>query len=399
MMGRPRAFLCARRGQELSEQHSLIDAQSAHPPAAAAASRPPLLRIDNVRKRFGGAAAVDGVSLEIGRGEFFALLGPSGCGKSTLLRIIAGFETADEGRILLEGRDIAGEPPHRRPVNMMFQSYALFPHMTVERNIAFGLRQDGMRRREIAERVAEMLALVQLEGLGGRRPHQLSGGQRQRVALARALAKRPKLLLLDEPLAALDKKLRQETQSQLVALQRKLDATFVIVTHDQDEAMMLADRMAVMRQGRVAQLGTPAEIYERPNSRYVAGFIGDVNLIEGTLARRDRNAAQVDAGAAGYFRVASAGGRQVGERVVLATRPEKLRLAREAPDDPAANVVHGVIEEISYLGERTVYRVRSPEGLLLAAAVPNLTREGGPLARGEKVWLTWPAEAGMVLDP
>jgi putrescine transport system ATP-binding protein len=369
------------------------------PEDAAAAVRPPLLRLDNVRRRFGDFLAVDGISLDIARGEFFALLGPSGCGKSTLLRIVAGLETADEGRLLLDGVDIAGTPPHRRPVNMMFQSYALFPHMSVERNVAFGLRQERLGRREVAERVAEMLALVQLEGLGRRRPHQLSGGQRQRVALARALVKRPKLLLLDEPLAALDKKLRQETQSQLKALQRRLGAAFVIVTHDQEEAMTLADRMAVMREGKIAQLGSPAEIYEQPNSRYVASFIGEVNTIEGTLARQDRDGAQVDCGAAGYFRVASARGRSVGDRVALAMRPEKLRLLREAPAEAAANSVHGAIEEIGYLGERTVYRVRVRDGPALAVAVPNLSRASAPLALGEKVWLTWPAEAGILLDP
>jgi putrescine transport system ATP-binding protein len=368
------------------------------PPDLSESVRPPLLRLDNVRKQFGQSVAVADVSLDIKRGEFFALLGPSGCGKSTLLRIIAGLEEPDGGRLLLDGVDVVGQPPHRRPVNMMFQSYALFPHMTVERNIAFGLRQERVRRREIAERVAEMLALVQLEELGRRWPHQLSGGQRQRVALARALIKRPKLLLLDEPLAALDKKLRQETQEQLSALQRRLGATFVIVTHDQDEAMMLADRIAVMREGRIAQVGTPIEIYEKPNSRYVASFIGDVNLIEGTLARRDKGEAQIDCGPVGYFRVTSADTRSVGQRVTLATRPEKLQLMRTAPL-AAANALEGTVQEISYRGERTIYRVRGRDDRMFAAAVPNLSRNGERLARGEQVWATWSPEAGILLDP
>src|SRR5882672_7896563 len=236
----------------------------------------PLLRIEGVVKNFGGFRAVDRLSLEIRAGEFFALLGPSGCGKTTLLRMLAGFETPDEGRILLGGDDIGHVPPYRRPVNMMFQSYALFPHLTVAGNIAFGLKQDRMPRQEIAARVAEMLALVKLEGFGGRKPHQLSGGQRQRVALARSLAKRPKVLLLDEPLAALDKKLREETQFELMDLQKRLGTTFVIVTHDQEEAMTVAHRIAVMDRGRIAQVAPPPDLYEHPNSRWVAGFIGDV---------------------------------------------------------------------------------------------------------------------------
>src|SRR5437764_7564875 len=240
----------------------------------------PLVRFDMVSKRFGGVTAVGMVSLDMFEGEFFSLVGPSGCGKTTLLRLLAGFETPEEGRVLLDGKDLAGVPPHRRAVNMMFQSYALFPHLSVERNVAFGLKQDGLPRAEIAARVADMLALVKLEGFERRKPHQLSGGQRQRVALARALVKRPRVLLLDEPLAALDKKLRGETQFELMHLKDKLGFTFVIVTHDQEEAMTVADRIAVMNHGRLAQVGAPAEVYQRPNSRWVAGFVGDVNLIE-----------------------------------------------------------------------------------------------------------------------
>src|SRR6266436_5341367 len=247
----------------------------------------PLVRFENVSRRFGDVAAVDRLSLDIYRNEFFALLGPSGCGKTTLLRLLAGFERPDEGRIILGGRDIVATPPHRRPVNMMFQSYALFPHLTVAGNIAFGLRQDGLAKSAIAARVDEMLALVKLEGLGARRPDQLSGGERQRVALARPLAKRPQVLLLDEPMAALDKKLREETQFELMDLQARLGTAFVIVTHDQEEAMTVAHRIAVMDHGRLAQVATPPELYEQPTSRWVAGFIGDVNLIEGAVVAAD----------------------------------------------------------------------------------------------------------------
>ncbi len=246
------------------------------------------MRFDAVSKHFAGVTAVDGVSLDIYQGEFFALLGPSGCGKTTLLRMLAGFETPDAGRVLLDGEDLTGVPPHRRPVNMMFQSYALFPHLTVAGNVAFGLKQDGLPKQEIAARIAEMLALLRLEGLETRKPHQLSGGQRQRVALARALVKRPRVLLLDEPLAALDKKLRGETQFELMRLRERLDLTFVIVTHDQEEAMTVADRIGVMNHGRLIQVATPSEIYEQPNSRWVADFIGDVNLIEGRVVEVQR---------------------------------------------------------------------------------------------------------------
>src|ERR1700686_1066840 len=243
----------------------------------------PLLRIEDLSKRFGGSAAVDKLSLDIYQGEFFALLGPSGCGKTTLLRLIAGFERPDSGRIMLDGVDLVSVPPYRRPVNMMFQSYALFPHLNVEANVAFGLKQERLPRREIGQRVADMLAMLKLENFGHRKPHQLSGGQRQRVALARSLVKRPRLLLLDEPLAALDKKLRGETQFELMEIQRRLSLTFVIVTHDQSEAMTVADRIAVMDRGRLMQVAPAAEIYERPRSRWVADFVGDINLFQGRL--------------------------------------------------------------------------------------------------------------------
>jgi len=244
----------------------------------------PIVAFEDVTKRFGDFTAVDRLTLEIFAREFFALLGPSGCGKTTLLRLLAGFEQPDTGRVVLEGEDLAGVPPYRRSVNMMFQSYALFPHMTVAGNVAFGLKQDALPKAEIAARVDEMLGLVQLRPFAGRKPDQLSGGQRQRVALARSLAKHPKVLLLDEPLAALDRKLREETRFELKELQRRLETTFVIVTHDQDEAMTVADRIAVMNGGRLAQVGKPVDVYERPNSRWVAGFLGEVNLIEGHIS-------------------------------------------------------------------------------------------------------------------
>src|ERR1700723_1951927 len=259
----------------------------------------PLLRIDAVVKQFGKFRAVDALSLDIRAGEFFALLGPSGCGKTTLLRMLAGFETPDEGRILLDGRDIAQVLPHQRPVNMMFQNYALFPHLTVRDNIGFGLKRAGMPRSQIDARVAEMVALVKLEGLETRKPDQLSGGQKQRVALARSLARRPQVLLLDEPLAALDKKLRESTQAELLALQRRLGMTFIIVTHDQEEAMTVAGRIGVMDRGRLEQVARPRELYEAPNSRWIAEFVGDVNMFEG----------QISAGEAGRLPVATRGAR------------------------------------------------------------------------------------------
>jgi putrescine transport system ATP-binding protein len=255
----------------------------------------PLIRFDHVTKRFGRTTAVDDLTLDVFERELFCLLGPSGCGKSTLLRLLAGFETVSEGRILLGGQDLVGAPPYRRPVNMMFQSYALFPHLTVARNIAFGLRQDRLPKADIAARVDEMLRLVQLEELGNRYPEQLSGGQRQRVALARALAKRPKVLLLDEPLAALDKKLREETQFELMDLQVRLGTTFIVVTHDQEEAMTMADRMAVMDRGKLVQVGTPGEIYEQPATRFIAEFVGDVNIFEGKVAGREGGLWRIEA--------------------------------------------------------------------------------------------------------
>jgi putrescine transport system ATP-binding protein len=359
----------------------------------------PLLRIEAVSKRFGEVLAVNQLSLEVYQGEFFALLGPSGCGKTTLLRLIAGFELPESGRILLDGLDLAPVPPHRRPVNMMFQSYALFPHLTVEGNVAFGLKQEGLPKSEIAARVADMLALVKLESFGRRKPHELSGGQRQRVALARSLVKRPRVLLLDEPMAALDKKLRGETQFELMDLQRRLGLTFIIVTHDQSEAMTVADRIAVMDRGRLIQVAPPAEIYERPNSRWVADFIGSVNLFEGRVGNDEGT---IEGTALGRLRAAEKINAEPGATVWVAVRPEKVRLTRyevgQHEQTVAENGVAATVVDIGYLGDLSLYRLRSEAGVALQAAIANTE----PLiARGigwnDKVWLSFAPEAAIVL--
>jgi len=323
-----------------------------------------LLEIIEAEKWFGAVTAVDRVSLSVERGEFFALLGPSGCGKTTLLRLIAGFEMPDGGRFLIDGVDVTAVPPYARPVNMMFQSYALFPHLDVAANIAFGLRQEGMERRRREARIAEMLALVQMQGLERRRPHELSGGQKQRVALARALAKTPKLLLLDEPLAALDRKLREETRLELTGIQQRLGTTFLVVTHDQEEALGMASRVAVMNEGRLAQIGAPAEIYEQPNSRFVADFVGAVNLFEGDAMPG-----------------------------LVAVRPEKLRLSVERPE---ALALAATVVSISYQGGQSTVHLETGTGKKLRAHLPSAAARA--LTRGQTVWASWQPEDGVILQ-
>jgi putrescine transport system ATP-binding protein len=339
----------------------------------------PLLRIEGVAKKFGSFRAVDKVSLDIAAGEFFALLGPSGCGKTTLLRMLAGFETPDEGRILLNGQDIAQVMPHERPVNMMFQNYALFPHLNVRDNIAFGLKRAGMAREEINARVAEMVALVKLGGLEKRKPDQLSGGQRQRVALARSLARRPQVLLLDEPLAALDKKLRESTQLELMELQRRLGMTFIIVTHDQSEAMTVASRIGVMDAGRLDQVATPRELYEAPLSRWIAEFIGEVNLFDGQVEQHEHNRLLVSTRDAGTIVVAEPRNPVTKATVSVAIRPEKVKLSRRGPVSDGAgnrsiNRLEGVVADVSYLGGLTVYKVQLDSGAIVRSSMANTAR-------------------------
>jgi putrescine transport system ATP-binding protein len=362
-------------------------------------SAKPYVRIEGVTKKFDDFIAVDDVDLSIYQGEFFSLLGASGCGKTTLLRMMAGFERPTEGRIWIDGVDVTDQPAYERPVNMMFQSYALFPHMTVERNVGFGLRQDGVPKDEIRDRVADVLKLVQLERFARRKPHQLSGGQRQRVALARSLVKRPKLLLLDEPLAALDKKLRERTQFELVNIQETVGITFVVVTHDQEEAMTMSSRIAVMNNGQIVQTGTPAEIYEYPQSRYVSEFIGQINTFEGRIAEDETDHVVIDSDEAGcelYIDHSVPG--IVGQQVWVAVRPEKMTIHRQ-PQPTGRNCVHGRVDEIAYLGNFSTYVVRIDSGREVRVVSPNLTRMVDlPITWEDEVWVTWEPNAGVVLN-
>lgn len=358
----------------------------------------PLLEIRNLTKSFDGQAAVDDVSLTIYKGEIFALLGASGCGKSTLLRMLAGFEQPTQGQIVLDGQDMSNVPPYQRPINMMFQSYALFPHMTVEQNIAFGLKQDKLPSAEIKARVAEMLTLVHMQEFAKRKPHQLSGGQRQRVALARSLAKRPKLLLLDEPMGALDKKLRDRMQLEVVDILERVGATCVMVTHDQEEAMTMAGRIAIMNRGKFVQIGEPEEIYEHPNSRFSAEFIGSVNVFEGVLQERTDDALIIESpGLRHALKVDPDASVVDGVPVYIALRPEKIALCEEAPED-GCNFAVGEVVHIAYLGDLSIYHVKLHSGQMITAQLQNdhRYRKGMP-TWGDEVRLCWDADSCVVL--
>ncbi|MES2280939.1 MAG: polyamine ABC transporter ATP-binding protein [Pseudomonadota bacterium] len=355
------------------------------------------LRTDQLVKRFDGVAAVDDVSLSINKGEIFALLGSSGCGKSTLLRMLAGFETPTSGSVVLGGVDIASMPPYERPINMMFQSYALFPHLNIWDNIAFGLKREGMPKDQIAARVEEMLKLVQLETFAKRKPHQLSGGQQQRVALARSLAKKPQLLLLDEPLGALDKKLRERTQFELVNILESVGVTCVMVTHDQEEAMAMASRIAVMSHGRVLQVGTPREIYEHPNCRFVADFIGNVNLFEGELTLDEVDRCEVTT-AQGLVNVGHGISGSLGMATAVAVRPEKIHISKSRPQDVTVNLFTGRVKEIAYFGSYNTFIVEMQGGRRIKITETNTTRhESSSITWEDDVFFWWDDIAPVVL--
>jgi len=372
-------------------------------PAIAADTRPwrdpaarPFISVRDVVKTFGDFTAVSDVDLDIYKGELFCLLGESGCGKSTLLRMLAGFEVPTKGRIEIDGEDMAQVPPDRRPTNMMFQSYALFPHMTVEKNVAYGLLREGVKKPEAYARALDMLRMVKLEKQARRKPDQLSGGQRQRVALARSLVKRPKLLLLDEPLGALDKKLREETQFELIRIQETLGVTFIVVTHDQDEAMTLATRIGVMKDGMIEQIGEPREIYETPNSRFVADFIGTVNLFEGRVEAAAPDMMRIDTPDLGPVLVSPQTGLSRGQQVWAALRPERFWLTREKPEN-APNAWHGHVEEMGYIGHMSHYRIRLESGVLVRASQSNRLRDEDPISWDEKAWVSVNPAAFRVL--
>src|SRR4051812_43873572 len=359
------------------------------------------VRIENITKRFGDFVAVNNVSLKIYQGEIFCLLGGSGCGKSTLLRMMAGFEEPSSGSIYLDGQDMAGIPPYERPINMMFQSYALFPHMTVEKNIAFGLEQEkGLSRADIATRVTDILEIVKLTPYAVRKPHQLSGGQRQRVALARSLVKRPKLLLLDEPLGALDKKLREATQFELINIQEKLGVTFIVVTHDQEEAMTLASRIGVMNRGEIVQIGTPTEIYEFPMTKFVADFIGSVNMFEGRLVEDLPDRARIHSDELdGVIYIDHGISSAPSATVWAAVRPEKINILRTPPADVSENCAKGVVKEIAYMGDLSIYLVKIDSGKIVRVTLPNVERlsDDERIQWDETVWLTWHSSSPVVV--
>jgi len=360
----------------------------------------PQIVIEGVTKTFSGYAAVDNVSLNIYQGEMFALVGASGCGKTTLLRMLAGFARQSSGRIMIDGVEMSDVPPHERPVNMMFQSYALFPHMTVEGNVGYGIRRLPIPPAEREQRIQQALEMVQLGHLAKRKPHQLSGGQRQRVALARALIRRPKVLLLDEPLSALDKKLREKTQFELIDLQYRVGITFIVVTHDQDEAMALATRIAVMDRGKVLQVGTPSEIYEFPKSRFVADFVGTTNLFEGTVTESAPGIVTVHCAETACDLVIDDLGRfPAGQRVWVALRPEKIRLTKQPPEGGRVNLLRGVVWELGYLGNRSTYRIRMPSGKLVTVQAQNERRTSEwSIDWSDEVYMSWQADAAVILQ-
>jgi putrescine transport system ATP-binding protein len=359
----------------------------------------PQLVIENLSKSYGSFAAVDSVSLKIYKGEIFALVGASGCGKTTLLRMLGGFVAQSGGNILIDGVEMTGVPPHLRPVNMMFQSYALFPHMSVEQNVGYGLRRMALERSEKQQRVQQTLEMVQLGALGARKPHQLSGGQRQRVALARALIRRPKVLLLDEPLSALDKKLRERTQFELIDLQCRVGTTFIVVTHDQDEAMALASRIAVMDRGRVVQVGTPSEIYEFPQSRFVADFVGTTNLFEGTVSECAPGLITVHCEETGCALCVDDVGRfSTGQRVWVALRPEKIRLTKQPVAGERTNQLKGTVWELGYLGNRSTYRIKTSAGKIVTVFAQNERRSSEwSIDWSDEVYVSWDADAALLL--
>ena len=361
----------------------------------------PFIKVQSVSKHFGDFTAVDSVDLDIYKGELFCLLGGSGCGKSTLLRMLAGFETPSSGSIIIDGVNMNDVPPYERPVNMMFQSYALFPHMTVENNVAYGLKRDGMAKTDIDQKVEEMLSMVELTQFRKRKPHQLSGGQQQRVALARALIKQPKALLLDEPLGALDKRLREQTQYELVKLQEQLGVTFVVVTHDQEEAMTLSTRIAVMDAGRFMQVGTPTEIYEFPTSRLVANFIGNANMFEGRIVENGPDHVTVESKAPEcQFYIDHGLSIQEGSKVWVALRPEKIIISKGPPPEGSANTIRGMVDDIGYLGGTSTYRVKIGDDRIVEITSQNQVRpkDGNPpIDWDEEVHLTWEASSSVVL--
>src|ERR1700691_1140108 len=398
------AFLCARTPARDTARR-VLERVAAAPKSIA--DRPwldpdakPQIVIESINKTFGAFTAVDSVNLRIYKGEMFALVGASGCGKTTLLRMLAGFTSPSGGRIMIEDADMTKVPPHERPVNMMFQSYALFPHMTVEENVGYGLRRMQLDKPVRLKRIQEALDMVQLGPMAKRKPHQLSGGQRQRVALARSLIRRPKVLLLDEPLSALDQKLREQTQFELMDLQQKVGITFIVVTHDQDEAMALATRIAVMDRGQVVQVGTPAQIYEFPCSRFVADFVGTTNLFEGTVTGCADGLVSVRCGEIdSELLVDDSGSYSVGQRVWVALRPEKVRLAKQPASGARINQLRGMVWELGYLGNRSTSRIRRASGKLVIVFAQNERRTSeAAIDWSDEVFVSWSADAAVVLQ-